>query len=192
MSSDAARRGQGSPTTDRRLLRAFVSNEGLTALSRLEGLGEHCATQSAIVQFHGRAQNWTRTDLWYGVHDTMWLQPMGQLTSFDTTDIIDQYPEPDSGPRDAWLHTLLQTHADMAMFHAGARLCFKCDHHATQWGYALWDRERLNHIAQGGLPTTQQMVDVGIGMVGLETDEMMFYSKFRKEKGCTCRQKYTS
>lgn len=188
MASDAARQGRRAPGDDLRVLRAFVSNEGLAALHRLEAKGGECRTHGALKKFRSLAQNWSNRDLWYGVHDTMWLPPFGPLTNTDTTAVLDKYPESESGPRDAWLHTLLQVHADDELFDAGSRSCFRCDKHATQWGYAFWDRDRLSAIAGVALPTTEEMVDVGISMMGVQTDEMLFYSKFRKEKGCTCRR----
>lgn len=187
--SDAAAKGQKQLAADFRLLRSFVSNEGLSCLSELEGLRNDCSTGEAVKKFLGLSQSWSASDSWFGTHDGIWLQ-QGQgapIIDFGVVpDVLARYPEADSGPRDAWLHTLLQTHADEDMFDAGSRDCFKCDHHAAGWGYAYWDRQRLELIARGTLPTTEEMLSTC--NIQLPAEEFFFYAKFRKERMCKCRR----
>ncbi|KAK7751725.1 hypothetical protein SLS62_006386 [Diatrype stigma] len=127
MASDAANQKQKQPhnnAINNIFLRAFVGNEGLAALSAMEGLAN------------------------------------GD-TNLDATAVLAKYPELESGLRDGWLHTMLQNFVDEDMFGQSSTLCFSCDFHAAEWGWAFWDRARLNIIARGTLPIAEQMLSVG-------------------------------
>ncbi|KAK7751724.1 hypothetical protein SLS62_006385 [Diatrype stigma] len=184
IASDAAKHGLKRPQTYNLSLRSFVSNEGLIHLSKLETLGERLGTKSAYVQFNRTAQGHLSSDQWLRIHDTIWLEDVGGNTSLDATAIVDRYPESESGPRDAWLHTLLQNDVEDPMFEECSILYFACNYHAARWGYAFWDRARLNTMAGGTLPTTAQML--AVSDVQVPTDDFIFYTNFRREKDCSC------
>lgn len=185
MLSDAAVKGTKQPRTDIRRLCEFVSNEGLAALKNLEGRGKACGTACAVKQFRTKAQTFAPLrESWFAIHDMMWLQHFGLDIDLNSTDIINKYPEVDSGPQDSWLHTLLQPHADEDMFKSAATLCFNCDLHASQWGYAYWDRKRLEIIALGPLPTTEQMVSASD--LQIPSGDLCYYAQLRKDQECYC------
>ncbi len=179
MSADPTSAGQNNYTVDIRLRRAFVSNEGLAALKELEGMGDQCGTHVAVTQFRGLTRSWIHNDWWYGVHDTMWLSQVGDHTHLNPEEVLSKYPESESGPREAWFYTLLQNHTSHVMFDekASFMLCLRSDYHATQWGYAFWDRERLNVAARGSLPSMDEMLDISEILV--QTEDLLFYKKFR-------------
>ena len=141
----------------RRLLQKFISDCGFLGMYSLEN---HSTVTNAVIEFGDGPVN-AIVNLWYIRHDTMWLQAVGPFTIFNTQDVIHQYPESDPGPRDAWLHTLLQGYSDDPMFARGAQDFFSCETHAIKMGWAFWDRERLDKMANGCMPTTEKMLSVG-------------------------------
>ncbi|KAK7741946.1 hypothetical protein SLS62_010841 [Diatrype stigma] len=184
MLSDAAAKGAKQLRNDIRVLCEFVSNEGLTALKILEGRGKACGTACAVKQFRTKAQTFAVREAWFAIHDTMWLQNSGLQIDLNATDVINQYPEVDSGPQDSWLHTLLQPHVPEYTFTSAANFSFNCNRHASQWGYAYWDRKRLEAITLGPLPTTEQMVSASD--LKIPSGDLCFRAELRNDHECTC------
>lgn len=185
MLADAVVKGVKQPKTDMYYLCNFVSNEGLAALKKLESLGDRCGTACAVKQFRARGEMFVQREYWFVIHDEMWLRTTtGQDISLNATDIISQYPEAESGPQVAWLHTLLQSHIEDQMFDNGIRLCFRCDHHAPEWGYAYWDLQRLEAITRGSLPTMEQLLSASNTLI--PPDDLCFYANFREDVTCIC------
>lgn len=168
------------------LLRAFVKNEGLLDLRHLEGLASKKLMRVAMNRFEEFNPIWTQLEPWYKKHDTMYLEQTADSTQLDVSAILAKHPETESGPRDSWMHTLLQIHVDAAIFQAGSDLIFHCGQHATEWGYAFWDRERLDAASKGLLPTTTEMQDVSGETVF--TEDVAFYAEFRLHNGCSCEK----
>lgn len=193
MLSDAAAKGTEETKTDIRFLCEFVSNEGLVALKTLEGRGKDCGTACALKQLQTKGQMFSARELWYVLHDSMWIEDSRMDIDLNPiADIINKYPEADSGPRDAWAHTLLQ--ADLlqshmnheTMFINGARSAFRCGHQACQWGFAYWDRKRLEIIARDPLPTTEQMISAG--NLRMPWKRLCLWADFRQDGPCRCVQ----
>ncbi len=177
-------------STDSRLLEAFVASEGPVSLKKLEeARGDECTMSAAVRRFHKLSRNWMQNDAWYELHDVMWMVRQGDYSTGLISDILEKYPEPDPGPRDSWVHTLLQTSAYDEIFHEASETYFKCDRHAASWGYAFWDRARLDRISGRSLPTLEEMTDVS-DFILLETTDMLFYAKFRTPRECTCPPDY--
>ena len=146
---------------------------------------QNCAVTDAVDEFEDWAVGYNMVDPWYAIHDTTWLEKVGPFSNFNVQDVIDQYPESDSGPRDAWLHTLLQPVSNDPMFDRGAEDYFSCEIHADHRGWAFWDRKRLDEISNGSMPTTKKMLSVSTFQ--LETAEVLFYARLRRPKtSCTC------
>ena len=170
---------------DIRILWSFVSSQGPLGLTRLDGPRSENSMLLAVRNFQKSLVSSSYRDPWYLAHDTMWLRQNGILTNFHTRNLLRRYQEAESGPQDAWLHTLLQPHVDDVMFINGADGCFQCDHHATLWGFVFWDRQRLDAITKGTLPTTVQMN--AVSNFSLETEEMLFHARLRQDKlTCSC------
>ncbi|RYP81666.1 hypothetical protein DL769_001898 [Monosporascus sp. CRB-8-3] len=186
MKSDAANLGKKfRMSLSTRILRAFVANEGLVALRKLEHMGSQRALESSFATFDRFVVNWGRTEPWYNQHDTLYLKQKDELTHLDVTDVLKKYQETDSGPQDSWMHTLLQVHIDDGVFRGDSRL-FQCEEHATRWGYPFWDRKTLDGIANNSLPTTAEMARASDVLV--LTDDVEVYAGFRKSGHmCTCK-----
>ncbi|KAK7754438.1 hypothetical protein SLS62_003458 [Diatrype stigma] len=168
------------------VLRAFVINEGLVDLRHLEGLASKHHLRVAIDKFEEFSPNWARLEPWYKKHDKMYLEQTDDSTQLDVSSILAKHPEAESGPSDSWMHTLLQMHVDDAIFQAGSDSLFHCGQHAIEWGYAFWDRERLDAASRGLLPTTAEMQDVSD--ITVFTEDVDYNADFRLHSGCTCKK----
>ncbi|RYP51260.1 hypothetical protein DL768_003357 [Monosporascus sp. mg162] len=186
MKSDAANLGKKfRKRCSVRILWAFVANEGLAALRKIEHMGLQRALESSFALYDQFVFNWGRTEPWYTHHDTLYLKQKGDLTDLDVTEVLNKYHETDSSPQDSWMHTLLQIHIDEGVFRGGSRL-FQCEEHASLWGYPFWDRKTLDGIANDSLPTTAEMVRASDIVV--LTDDVEVYARFRNPVHmCTCK-----
>ncbi|RYP35994.1 hypothetical protein DL767_003561 [Monosporascus sp. MG133] len=157
LKSDASNLGERVHTClDSKLLKAFVANEGLAALRKLEGLGSQLGLETSLATFLAFGVGWMRLEPWYYDHDAIYPKQAAGLGHLDVTTILSKYPEADSGPQDVWMYTLLQAHADDGQFSRGIHF-LQCGQHATNWAYPFWDRERLDDITNGALPVTAEM-----------------------------------
>ncbi|RYP74952.1 hypothetical protein DL770_007505 [Monosporascus sp. CRB-9-2] len=186
MKSDAAKLGKKfRMSCSTRILRAFVANEGLVALRKLEHMGSQRALQSSFALFDEFVVNWGKTEAWYNWHDTLYLKQKDDLTHLDVTDVLKKYQETDSGPQDSWMHTLLQVHIDDGVFHDGSRV-FRCEKHASLWGYPFWDLKTLDGITNNSLPSTAEMVQESDVLVF--TDDVEAYARYRHSGlVCSCK-----
>ncbi|RYO84757.1 hypothetical protein DL763_007374 [Monosporascus cannonballus] len=186
MRSDAANLGKKfRMSCSAGILRAFVANEGLVALRKLEHMGSQRALESSFGTFDRFVVNWGRSEPWYNQHDTLYLKQKDELTYLDVMEVPKTYQETESGPQDSWMHTLLQSHIDDGMFRDSSRI-FQCEEHASRWSYPFWDRKTLDDIANNSLPTTAEMVRVSD--VHVFTDDVEIYTGFRSSVHmCTCK-----
>ncbi|KAI1205848.1 uncharacterized protein F4807DRAFT_464310 [Annulohypoxylon truncatum] len=151
---------------DEAMLGQFVIQKGLVGLRELEiRPGWIGAVQNRIAEFSGSLQMNTlplRTEIWMKGMDEFWM-PYDQ--DFDEVGLNATIPmnwsdEEDSGPRDAWLHTLLENRVYDKIFRAGYFLQFSCEPCMTRWGFVFWDRAKLEWHSQETMPTAEQMMDV--------------------------------
>ncbi|RYP74492.1 hypothetical protein DL771_002966 [Monosporascus sp. 5C6A] len=185
LKSDASKLGKRVHTClDLKLLKAFVANEGLAALRKLEGLGSQRGLETSLAAFLAFGVGWMRHEPWNYDQDTIYLKQAADLSHLDLTTILRKYPEAESGPQDVWMYTLLRVHVDDVMFSRGIHF-LQCGQHATLWAYPFWDRERLDAITNGALPATAEMESVGD--VYVFTKDVEYYADFRLPTYCTCK-----
>ncbi|KAK7743999.1 hypothetical protein SLS62_010360 [Diatrype stigma] len=154
-------RGESPISLDRRLSFAFISNEGLFALKKLEDSGITCGTLGALTIFRQLSKNWEPTELWYDLHDSAWISQFGQPIHLDVTDILNRYPDSDTGPRDVWLYTLLAGHINNLMFDTTAYIFLYKRELSGIADYVFWGRQKLDGLMLNhSFPSAADMLSV--------------------------------
>lgn len=119
-----------------------------------------------------------RSQVPFRCRDKDWLLQIREQGTIRLTihQILSRYEDTDTGPQEAWLHTLLD-----GLFGLNEedgpddeedeelRLCcmFCCERCMTHWGFVFWDRDKLLWHSHWYMPTLEEMVD---GSEGLQVD----------------------
>lgn len=176
-------------------LAEFVIKTGLAGLRKLGRLGtcrQINAMQDEITWCLSRLDLNPlppRYKIWLRDMDESYLSYDKDFDQYrlDASLVMSYKKREDSGPRDAWLHTLLGHRSEDPIFEPGCQLQFSCDVCMTDWGYLLWDRAKLDWHSMGKMPSTEEMLKVSRD-VSVTTEK--FYStdwgrgKFQCE-GCS-------
>ena len=168
-------------------LRSFILDKGLIRLRDLESKGtDHLLT--AFRRFNQLDWRRLRSRVCHYHPDTLYLPRSGPRCILDVSQVLTCFPEDDSGPQDAWMHTLLQNHIRSDIFRTGAQYIFSCGMHDTQWGFVFWDRQRLDELPGGPFATGKEMQEVSEGhrVYHLEVDA--FTSHRNGNGSCYCRR----
>lgn len=111
--------------------------------------------------FRQLSKNWERTELWYVLHDLTWIYQVGEPIHLDVTNILSQYPDSDSGPRDIWLYTLLCGRVNDPMFTTQANTFLRSRELSGKVAYVFWGRQKLDgFMLNRGFPSTADMLSV--------------------------------
>ncbi|KAI2471275.1 hypothetical protein F4781DRAFT_440703 [Annulohypoxylon bovei var. microspora] len=157
-----------------RILGQFVIHKGLARLRACET--EISTTQDPVTEF-ANALFFNTSPLkeivWMPGMDEFWLGEDEDTVTLDTIDLLSRYEEEDSGPQDAWLHTLLENRIDDPIFYEGHFTQFECEACMTVWGFVFWDRAKLDWYSQNDMPTTDEMLDAA-------EDTLMSRENFRQ------------
>ncbi|KAI1452530.1 hypothetical protein F4805DRAFT_462682 [Annulohypoxylon moriforme] len=146
------------------LLAQYVIFNGLAELLRLK-TGFYRSVEHEIIKFRNSLEEHAlppRTEIWMQGMDEYWLSrdDLWDEVSLDVTGLLGMYEEDDTGPRDAWIHTLLENRKYHVIFREGYNRQFSCETCMTKWGFIFWDRAKLEWHSSGTMPTAKQMVEV--------------------------------
>ncbi|KAL7629708.1 hypothetical protein AAE478_001231 [Parahypoxylon ruwenzoriense] len=154
------------------LLAQFVVNTSLQVIWDQECQG---SIVRAVMAYQKEATPSTIKQAWFSDDDKPWLKrDAGGRVSLNVDHVVTAWLEDDSGPRDSWLHTLLQMQVDEdTVFQPGIGCQFRCDRCMTIWGFVFWDREKLVWHSYNTMPTFEQMT-------GAASDVFVSPFEFRK------------
>ncbi|KAI0897123.1 hypothetical protein F4806DRAFT_495633 [Annulohypoxylon nitens] len=141
----------------------FVIQKGLAQLRQLGQSNERDLVQDELTKYLEQVHRSSlppRTETWLRDMDEVYLPFIAEVNEFrlDARKTLSFREWEDSGPRDAWLHTLLDHRVIDPIFEPGVNLQFSCEECMTKWGVMFWDRSKLLWHSQNTMPTTEDMV----------------------------------
>ncbi|KAI0889568.1 uncharacterized protein GGS22DRAFT_182911 [Annulohypoxylon maeteangense] len=118
--------------------------------------------------------------------DEYWLDrdEVVDEVSLDATYLLNFYDDEDIGPRDSWIHTLLENRIYHRIFRSGYFQQFSCESCMTKWGYIFWDRSKLEWHSSNTMPSGEEMVKVAVDAV-LQHDTFRRAEWGRQKGVCT-------
>ncbi|KAI1413778.1 hypothetical protein F5Y13DRAFT_188748 [Hypoxylon sp. FL1857] len=163
---DFGRKAMRNPFKLRELIGIFLLSHDLCETMEIE---KHGTAKSSIEGFqHQLSDAPMRREAWFSNDDEPWLEknPVNGDVSLNAEPIFARYPEDDSGPRDAWLQTLLFISTEDPALHSHQHMnnYLGCETCLTLSGFVFLDRAKLDTYSGGLLQTTDYMVNASSDM----------------------------
>jgi hypothetical protein len=168
-----------APNVSNGVISSFVLDQGLMKLYQFEKQGQAGRTQptrQALAEFKKlRRDRSSRIAAYHVSHDALWLvDPTNdfQYLSLDVGFLFRVYKEEETGPAEAWYHTLLQAHSEHLILEDAANGPFKCQRCMNEFGYMFWDHQRLDHsVRYNPFPTLDILRTASTGLI-INRDEL--------------------